>query len=78
MVLYLSSEVKKLSIPDNLDAFNRHEARQEAQLARMPKCEKCGDYIQDDDLFDIDGVLYHEDCAVDLFRKSTENYIKEI
>ena len=64
-------------VPDNLDAFNRHQATQEAQLARMPVCEHCREPIQDDDLFDIGDVLYHEDCARDLFRRSTENYIKE-
>lgn len=61
-------------VPDNYDAFERHEADQEAQLERCPKCAYCGEPIQEDYLFDIDGELYHEDCAKELFRKDTENY----
>ena len=61
-------------VPDNYDAFERHEAGQEARLARCPKCAYCDELIQEECLFDIDGILYHESCAEELFRKDTENY----
>lgn len=52
--------------------------REEAEwLKRCPKCEKCGEPIQDDFLFDIGGELYHVDCAEELFRKSANDYIDE-
>lgn len=59
---------------DNYDAYRDHEARQEAELKRLPKCEHCGERIQDDFLYEIDGGLYCESCMNDLFRHSTEDY----
>ena len=61
-------------VPDNYDAYERHEAEQEAWLKKRPICEKCGEPIQDDYLFDVDGDLYCEDCMKDLYRKDAENY----
>lgn len=64
-------------VPDNLDAFDRYDARQEALLDRLPKCAECNEPIQDDDLYDLDGALYCEDCMKKLFKKRTENYMEE-
>lgn len=55
-------------IADNYDAFREHDSEQEAWLAKLPKCVSCGEPIQDDDLFDIGGALYHVECAEDLFK----------
>ena len=63
-------------VPDNLDAFNAHQARQDAQLARLPKCEECGDPIQGEFLYDIGGVLYCEHC-IEQCMKCTDDYEKE-
>lgn len=61
-------------VPDNYDAYNRHEAEQEAWLEKRPICECCGEPIQDDYLYDVDGVIYCEDCMRESFRQSSENY----
>lgn len=61
-------------VPDNYDAYRDHEARQEAELKRLPKCEHCGERIQDDFLYEIDGSVYCEECMNELFRHSTEDY----
>ena len=65
-----------MRVPDNYDAFLQKEAEEEAWLRRCPICEYCGEPIQDEFLFDIDGCLYHEDCAGELFRKDTDNYLR--
>lgn len=59
---------------DAYDLWERREAAHERRLARLPECECCGHKIQDEELWDIDGKLYHEGCAIELFRKWTEDY----
>lgn len=61
-------------VPDNYDAFERHQAEQDAWLKRRPVCVECGEHIQDDFLYDINGDIYCEECMKDVFRQSTDNY----
>lgn len=61
-------------IPDNYDAFRQHEAEQESWLARRPKCDCCGEHIQDDFLYDLNGVIHCEKCLNETFRHSSEDY----
>ena len=58
----------------NLD-FSRREAEEERWLESCPVCCRCHQSIQDERLFDIEGNLYHEECAEDEFKKWTEDYI---
>ncbi len=58
-----------------LKELDRYEARREKELARRPKCISCGEYIQDDYLFDLGGGdVYCAECLVSEFRRSTEDY----
>ena len=61
------------SLSDNYDLWRRREAEQEAWLETRPICDHCGQPIQDENLYDFDGVLYHEDCMNENFRKRTED-----
>ena len=63
-----------MSYPDNYDMWEASERRKEAWLAGKPICSYCGQPIQDDRLFDINGLLYHEECAREEFLKYTEDY----
>ena len=56
--------------------FERYDAEQEAELEKMPVCTNCLERIQDGYLFDIEGELYCEECAYELFRKDTADYIE--
>jgi hypothetical protein len=55
--------------------FLMDDARKEKELEKMPKCSHCGQPIQDDYLFDIDGELYCEEHAMELFRKDVTYYV---
>lgn len=59
--------------------FDRYEAEQQRKLDRLPKCAHCGEPIQDEDCYKIDGDLVHSDCATDYLEKnckvSTDKYI---
>jgi formylmethanofuran dehydrogenase subunit E len=61
-------------VPDNYDAFRRHDAETEEWLSKRPICEYCDEPIQDEFLYDIDGTLYCEECMKELFRRDSENY----
>ena len=54
----------------------RYDADCERELRKRPKCVYCRRHIQDDFLFDIDGVLSCEDCTKERFRKPVEDYIE--
>lgn len=60
---------------DNYDMWEFNERKKEAWLERRPVCEHCGQPIQEDWLFDINGELYHPACAAEAFEKSTEEYV---
>lgn len=63
-----------MSIPDNYDLWEANERKQEAQLRKRPICSHCGKHIQDERIWDINGELYHPDCAEEEFCKWTEDY----
>ena len=63
-----------MSIPDVYDLWEAHEARQTAWLRKRPICSHCGEPIQDERIWDINGQLFHPDCAEDEFCKWTEDY----
>lgn len=62
---------------DYNDLFDRHEAEQERQLAKLPRCCECGKRIQDDYYYDFFGDIYCESCMEKNFRHSTDDYIDE-
>ena len=52
--------------------FDRWEAHQERQLARLPKCGICGEPIQDDHFYLINGDNVCPDCLENEFRKDVD------
>lgn len=62
-------------IPDNYSQWEQREAEAEAWLAKRPVCSYCGEPIQEDELWDINGELFHEQCAEMEFKRYTEDYI---
>ena len=61
---------------DPIADFGAWDEEQERKLEQLPICDYCGERIQDDYYFDIDGDFYHEKCLCEQFRKSTEDYIE--
>lgn len=51
---------------------DQYFAMKEALLERLPKCDSCGEPIQDEYLWEIGGDVYCERCATDTFRKSND------
>ena len=59
---------------DPVADFERYDAQRQRELDKLPKCEHCGEPIQDETLVDFDGTLYHCDCFSDNFVKYTDDY----
>lgn len=56
--------------------FDRYEARRERELAKLPKCKYCGNPIQDEYAYVINGKCLCEECLVDHHRISIADYIE--
>ncbi len=48
--------------------FEQREAEHEAWLATRPICEECGERIEDDGYFAVDGKIYCKECMEDKWR----------
>lgn len=62
---------------DPLDDFDRLDRQQSRVVRKYPVCCHCEEEIKGGRLFDIDGNLYHMDCARDEFVKLARDYIEE-
>lgn len=49
-------------IPDNYDCFLQHDAEQETQLDRLPRCCECDEPIQQEDAVYINDEWICDDC----------------
>ena len=56
-------------IPDVYDQWKAHDAEQQAQLDKLPRCCECDEPIQDTQCYEINGEYICDDCMVDNHRK---------
>lgn len=47
---------------DPIADFHRYDAAQQRKLNRLPKCEWCGEAVQDEAAYHIGDVWIHVDC----------------
>ena len=47
---------------DNYELWQRKEAEAERWLAQRPECADCGEHIQDEDAYYINGEFICKDC----------------
>lgn len=62
-------------VPDNLDRWERHQAEQERRLERLPECSCCGEKVQEDYYFEINGEVLCVHCLNEYYRKDIEDYV---
>lgn len=53
--------------------------QRDERLSHLPKCGHCGEPIQEDECYKLDGELIHTDCLYEycdkIFKVHTDNYI---
>jgi formylmethanofuran dehydrogenase subunit E len=59
---------------DPVADFLAYDAQQAAKLDKLPKCDECGEPIQDEEFYEILGYNFCPDC-LESFKKRTEDYI---
>lgn len=57
---------------DNYDMWARHDAKQEAEREKLPRCVCCNEHILDDYCFVINDEVICEDCLNAYFKKRVE------
>ena len=57
---------------DPLADFDRYEREQEKRLEQLPVCDYCGEPIQDDFFYQINGENYCPDCMEGHFRMEND------
>ena len=57
--------------------FDRHDMAMAQRVAKLPKCERCGKPINDDRYFLINEEILCENCMVDEYGRSTEDYLND-
>lgn len=57
---------------DAYDMWEHRERAQQKQLAALPTCDRCGEPIQEDYLWSVDGLILCEDCATQMYRVRAE------
>ena len=54
--------------------FARWDMEQARAEARLPVCDCCGEVINDDFYWEIDGEIFCEDCLNDRYRHYADDY----
>ena len=57
-----------MDVPDNYSQWVAHEREQDSWLAKRPECADCGEHIQDEDAFYINGEWICVNC-MDSYRR---------
>lgn len=52
-------------MPDNYDLWEQHQAEQDRWLASRHKCSECGEHVQEDHYYDINGTIWCPSCIED-------------
>lgn len=60
---------------DNYERWEQHEAEQQRALDKLPICSECGEPIQDEYCYEIDGEYICEEC-INNHRKSIDTIEK--
>ena len=61
---------------DNYDCWVAHDAEQQRQLDRLPKCDICDEAVQDEYCFQIEGTIICVHCMNEYFRKDVEDLVE--
>lgn len=55
--------------------FERHDAEQQRELDRLPRCAECDEPIQTEHCFEINDELICPECLMTNHRKWVEDYV---
>lgn len=56
--------------------YDRYDMEQMKKLQRLPVCAECGEPIQDDECYEINGEIICAECLKDNHRRWTDDLIE--
>lgn len=56
----------------------RYSNEQERKMFRFPICDACGQPITEESCWKVGGKFYHMDCAEEMFRVWTDEFVEDI
>ena len=62
---------------DPIRDFDRYDALMADREAKLPQCEDCGEPINDDLYYEVDGEFLCEKCMHDRYARSTEDWLSD-
>jgi formylmethanofuran dehydrogenase subunit E len=66
-----------MNIPDSYDQWEAHDIELERKRARRPECCYCGEKIQDEEAYLINGDFYCEECMEREFKVLVDDYTED-
>lgn len=57
---------------DPVRDFERHDREQQKRLEQLPECDKCGDPIQDDHFYEIEGKTICPHCLETYYKRAND------
>lgn len=67
-----------MQIPDNYDRWASHDAEREAQLQRLPICEKCKNPIQQEKAVYYNDQWICEECESEFWLDIREDFLESV
>lgn len=61
---------------DPVADYNRYDAQQAREEARLPRCSECDHPIQSDECYEFNGELICPDCLTNNHRKWVEDLLQ--
>ena len=55
--------------------FLKHDAEQQKQLEKLPRCSECDEPIQSEKCYEFNGELICPECLENYHEKETEDYV---
>lgn len=61
---------------DPVADYLRHDADKQKELERLPKCENCGEHIQDEYCYEINDEIICQKCLESIYRKDVRDWFE--
>lgn len=68
-------KVLVMYVPDALDMWAAHDAKQEEEARKLPVCDYCGERVTEDHYYDFGDEVICQACLEAYFRKEVADYV---
>jgi formylmethanofuran dehydrogenase subunit E len=66
-----------MGIPDNYDLWEAQDVERERRRARRPVCSRCGEHIQEEEAYLIEGAFICQKCMEQDFKVWVDDFTEK-